>query len=407
MLLTVGTLSFGSQVGAGGDYSSQGYYAYDEGDTLEGVQDVDTEARTFWELDVDLAGDRFDLAIRNTTRFSTLSLRDRLGIEFERRFGDRFSLRLSNDAELRHYHGWFSSFSDTLYTTDYFDNITRLEAELEPAEGLSVELSDGLELLHYPEPDSYSYDYRVNRLEASVTRELAFFTVLDAGYEWSKRWSGYRDYDYDEHEVRAGIDHYFESGLRLAASNGVTRRRYPASAGRSFWEEELSVSGGYTPGRVGMTLDDDARWTRYDSATEVYADEFENSLKLGAELTVLPELTVRAGPQYDFGVTSGDLNDDDYREWSLFAGLDLFRAGRFWLSAEDRFGRRRYPEADSSYQSSYSFNELMFLANWTILSVGSSELSLDALASITPEWHSDSTEDFTLGIYTLELKYGF
>jgi len=79
---------------------------------------------------------------------------------------------------------------------------------------------------------------------------------------------------------------------------------------------------------------------------------------------------------------------------------------RLWLSVEDRLGRRRYPLADSSFQSNYVFNEFNLMVNWTIIKTGRGGLSINGMASISPEWHSDKSSDLATRIFTIELKYG-
>jgi hypothetical protein len=82
------------------------------------------------------------------------------------------------------------------------------------------------------------------------------------------------------------------------------------------------------------------------------------------------------------------------------------KAGRFWFSIEDRLGRRRYPLADSSFQSDYVFNEFNLMADWIVVKTASGGLSLNGMVSISPEWHSDKASNLATRIYTLELKYG-
>jgi hypothetical protein len=46
------------------------------------------------------------------------------------------------------------------------------------------------------------------------------------------------------------------------------------------------------------------------------------------------------------------------------------------------------------------------MVNWTIFKTAQSELSLNGMAVISPEWHADKSSDLSTRIFTLELKYG-
>ncbi len=405
--MVAAVLSAGNEVRLGGDYTSQGYYVYDESDTLEGIHDVETEGRGSWELTLGFDGSSFTVGAVNDIRLSTRTLRDQLSLEFRHRFNPTLDFSVSNDAEVRWYHSLFPGIADTSYGKDYLNNVSRLDFDFRPWEWLSLSASDGIELLRYAQPDSFSYDYAVNRLSLDGFAELGLMATFDADYSWSRRWSATgTEYDYNEHGLRVGADRYFDSGLHLAIANDVARRSY-ASRSRSFWEEDAVLSVGLQTGLVGLELEEVGRWTWYDSTSEVYANLFENSLLLTADFTPRPELTIRFGPGYDFGNTIGAAGDDDYRELSLLVGFDLFRLNRFWISAENRIGRRRYPNADSAFQSNYGFTELMLFASWTILSGAFGEMNLEGMVNIAPEWHTEETDNLTMGIYSLELEYGF
>ncbi len=407
----VGTLSFGSEFGLGADYSSQAYktgnydtlnWEWEEEDTL----DIETEGRGFWVLDMNLSSARTTLDATNTLNLSTRSVRDQLSLRFEQQLSPAVELKASNDAEFRLYHGLFPKLADTAYTKDYLNNVARLEVRLDATENLYVNISDGVELFKYARPDSFSYDYLINRVSVDACQELGLLTSLDAEYGWSHRRAWVQDgRNYNEHNLRAGIDHYFESGFCLAGANDLTRRQYPG-AEYSFWEENFTLSAGHDFTGLSLELEEDGRWTWYDSTTEVYTDLFENSIQLTAEVQPRSEMFIRFGPQYSIGLSLARSHDDDFREWSLVFGLDFFRLDRFWVSLEDRVGRRNYPYADSTFQSSYAFNELSLFLNWTVLSGSAGDLELEGMVSIAPEWHADKSENFTFGVYSLELKYG-
>jgi hypothetical protein len=271
---------------------------------------------------------------------------------------------------------------------------------------MTISVSDAVELLAYAEPDSYNYNYAVNRLRADFTKELGMFGSVDGEYGWARRWAAASDgRDYSEHTGRAGFDYYGEAGFSVGIANDVTRRDY-SGVPYSFWEEEFSIAAGHSFGSLGLNLANESGWTWYDSTGEVYTNLFENSTELSVELQPMLELTLRLGPQYALGRGLAGPGDDDYHEYSLCAGVDYFILDRLWLSVEDRIGRRTYPAADTTYQSNYVFNELTAFFNWTLLSGPAGKLGLEGMVNVSPEWHARQTDNFSLGVYSLEVKYG-
>jgi hypothetical protein len=411
----VWSLGFGSvvlqhEVGLAGDYTNQTYGIVnpdtinpEEQDTL----DIETEGKGFWNFDLNLEGAGTRFAAGNDLNLSTRSVREALNLSLEQALSPAFNFEAFNDAELRYYHHALPQLADTGFQKDYWSNISSLALNFAPASALTISASDQVQLFHYPEPDSYNYDYLLNRSRLGLRQELGGISALDLEYDWSRRWAATADdQDYAEHSLDADIDWYFDNGPHIELENAVSRRSY-ADKSRSYWDEGpgLLLDVDVSPA-VNLSLDDDARWTWYDSATSVYTDMFENSLKLAFEWRATSDLTFRTGPQYDAGRSLPAATSDDYREASAFAGIDYMRADRLWFSVEDRLGRRRYPLADSSFQSNYTFNEFNLMVNWTIIKTSRGGLSLDGMVSISPEWHSDQTSNLATRIYIIELKYG-
>ncbi|HDQ99796.1 MAG TPA: hypothetical protein ENN51_05890 [candidate division WOR-3 bacterium] len=412
-VVLLGTVSFRTEIGVGADYTTQRYTVgiYDtlnwdwrEEDTLN----IETEGRTglTLRLGVEGPGRRFDAV--NAAGFSTRSARNALGLWYEQELGPALSLRAGNDAELRHYHAWFPALADTLYGgRDYWSNNSRLELRYRPTERLRLNATEAVEFLRYAEPDSYHYNYHLNRARLTGWWEAGLFTTVGFGTGWTRRWSPQdRSRDYDDIHGQAGLEHIFEAGFRAGLDNELRRRAY-RGAGFSYWEDALTLSAGASAGAFEIELENEANWLMYDTVSPVYPSLFENGLRLSFDLPLADGVRFRAGPGLDIGVGIHERGDEDYRELSLRAALDIFGTDRLWLSLEDRVGLRRYPYADTTWQTDYAFNELSLFGSWTALRGRAGELRVEAMASVSPEWHARATDNFALAIYSLDLKYGF
>jgi len=394
-----------------GDYTNQTYGIIDydtlrdpdEWDTL----DIETEVRTFWNLDLEAGKGGTRFAAANDFDISTRSLREGLSLTLRQELAESLGLELHNDAEGRWYHDALPSLADTGFQKDYLTNTSGLELDFAARPGLDLSTSGQVQVFHYPEPDSFSYDYLLGRAGVGVGQELGGMSSFSLDYEWSRRWAAAADnQDFLEHSLDAELDLYLDNGSRFNLTNAAARRRYAARS-RCYWEEAPGLRLGFNLSPVvELNIEDEARWTLYDAPTAAYTNLLENSLKLAVEWRAAGELSLRAGPQYDFGRGLPTATSDDYREGSVMAGIDYMKVGGLWLSVEDRLGLRRYPLADSSFQSNYVFNEFSLMVNWTIIKTSRGGLSLDGMASISPEWHADKSSDLSTRIFVLELKYG-
>lgn len=411
MLVLLGlftALTTSNEFRLGADYSNQTYGVVNL-DTLrypeeKDTTDFETEGRASWDFGLDLESGPTGFRADNDLNLSTRSVRDALRLDFETELAPGLTLDAADAAEARFYHKALPQLADTGYSKNHLSNSTDLKLNYAVSEAVSVFVSNQVQFYHYPEPDSYNYDYLLNRARAGTRVDLGDISGLDLGYGWSRRWAG--DQRYWEHSVEAGLDWYFDAGPHAELTADGIRRVYPEKY-RTYWEFDpalrLDVDLG---GKVSLSLDDESRFNWYDSTGSVYTNMFENSLRPVVEYRPVSELSLRLGPQFETGRSLPAPTEDDFREISILAGFDLMKADRLWLSVEDRVGVRRYPLADSSFQSDYLFNELTAFASWTIVKAGPARFSLDAMVSISPEWHSDAASNLASRIYSVELKYG-
>lgn len=411
LLAVITGLTISHEVGMAGDYTNQTYGVIDydtlrdpdEWDTL----DIETEARTFWNLDLEAGKGGTRFTVGNDFDITTRSLREGLSLTLGQELAENLGLELRNNAEGRWYHDALPSLADTGFQKDYLTNTSDLELDLAARPGLDLSASGQVQIFHYPEPDSFNYDYLLGRAGAGVDQELGGMSSFSLDYEWSRRWAAAADnQDFLEHDLDAELDLYLDNGPHLSLTNAAARRQYAARS-RCSWEEAPGLRLGFNLSPVvELNLEDEARWTWYDTPTAVYTDLFENSLKFAVQWQATGELGLRAGPQLDAGRSLPQPTADDYRESSVAVGIDYMKLGRLWFSFEDRLGVRRYPLADSSFQSNYVFNEFNLMVNWTVFKIGRSGLSLNGMAAISPEWHADKSSDLSTRIFTLELRYG-
>lgn len=405
--LTILVLLFAARLSTelelGGDYSSQRYWSgiYDTLEPGLDTLDVETEARVALNLDLD-AGPGF--SARNQLAFSNRSVRDRLELNLDREIASRLSLQAGNETELKHYHD-LAATTDTLYRTDHLANSTSLRLEFKPGIELAFSAWDRVQLYHYPEPDSYTYDYLLNQLGVGLRRGFGIVSEVRLDYTWTRRVAG--EESYDGHDLAAGLDWFLDAGPVIELTGDLGRRGY-ADRAWSYREVGAGLSFNNDLGdHFAIDIANESRLTLYDTATIAHQDVAENSAQLSFEARPGTDLVLRAGPRYELGRGIGGPNDEDYRELALLAGIDYTVPGRLWLSLEDRLGRRRYLNADTALQTDYLFNEINLFLNWTALDTRAGALVLDAMVSISPEWHDRATDNFSTRIYTLGLKYRF
>jgi hypothetical protein len=409
LLAAPATAAISNSFSLGADYSSQRFGVYTE-DTLNyeienDTLTTETEARGTWGFSLDLGSEPTSFSAANRLSLSTRSVHEGLDLNLRTDLAPWLELTAANYADVRVYHRLLPSLADTAFRRDYIDNSSRLELTLKPSDATSLSLTGRGYLGWYPEPDSYSYSYFTGRAGLDLRHDLDLLSSLDAGLELARRWT-VPDQRYTEVAATAGIDAYLGTGPHAALTLEAARRTY-ADPGRCYleagptFEFDADLSDAFSFG-----FDDDARATWYDSAAGVYTNFLENSTRVEFEYRAGADVGLRIGPQYDFGQELGARGDEDYRELSLFAGIDFARTDRFWLALDDRIGVRRFPNADTLLASNYLFNELNLVLDWTIVRTAGARLSLNGSASISPEWHAVDTDNFLTRIFSVELRYG-
>ncbi|MEO0079927.1 MAG: hypothetical protein ABIK44_04560 [candidate division WOR-3 bacterium] len=402
VLVIGGSITLKPEFGIGADYSSQRYSTYSLDTLPADTSAIETEGRSFLGLALNLSSNPTELAGKNTFHVSTSSIRNHLNLDLNQRLSALFRLEADFQTELRHYHKALPVLADTAFRRDYWNSSGSIDLRLEPSERFNIALGDAAEYQRYFQPDSFSYNYLRNRIRTSLSVRPGLLTTVDAGYDLSNcRAQNSDSNSYLDHAIRVGIDRFLDPGWQLRLGAGLTRRRYP-SPSRSY--REINPEGSIRRdlgAAAAVALDDCSRITWFDSPVDIYRNEFENRLALVLELRPTPPLSFRLGPEHQFSRSLDSPSSTDYTEFAFLGGLDVMQPGRIWLSIEDRLGSRTYPQAESSFSSSYRFNELNISGNMTIVP----GLTLDAFIAIAPEWHADKTENLAGLTFSLELTY--
>ncbi len=147
--------------------------------------------------------------------------------------------------------------------------------------------------------------------------------------------------------------------------------------------------------------------TQYDETTTVYQNQLENRLGLEGEWRLGSRIVLRSGPQLELSRNVQRRDAQDYNQWAISLGGEVFTQNGLGLTIEDRLGTRRYLAADSGFQSDYRFNEFNLFVNGQLLTIGRGKLILEGMIDIAPEWHSEAIDNLAAFSYSLGLKFQF
>ncbi len=408
LFLLAGEATFGSsfshELRLGADYTNQTYSTWVSDTTTSDTAAVETEGKLSWRVLMKPADRPLKLGGTNTLTLSTSSLRDNFSLELKQSLADRLTLESGVDAEVRLYHRLLPAITSASWRRDNLQGSARLGLDWSLSPAAKVGITDRLEMQHYPSPDSYNYDYLLNRIESRYRLEFGILSSLDAGLDWSRRRALTVDsQDYNSYSLRFGLDTYLGEDWQLRVDNDLDRRRYDVPA-RSCWEESPAVGLFWNPlPKLTLQLNGAADITLYDKPDDVYTSNWVNRPGFTIVWQADHGLSLKLGPRFETCRSVPSVRPEDYRDRALEFGLDLLMAGRLWLSAEDRLGRRTYQSADSSYQSDYRYNEFNGMLDWTIAGA----LNLSTMVTVSPEWHAEQTDNLAATTFSVELRYGF
>lgn len=388
----------------GADYTNQTYSTWVSDTAATDTNSVETEARIAWRLNLTPARGNSYLNGTNTLTLSTASVRNNLALTFKQSLTSSLMLETQLDAEARQYHRLFPAISDTTWRRDQLQAAGQLGFRWQPLSQTDIIISDRLELQHYPRPDSYNYDYLLNRLAAGCLLHFNPLSSFDAAAQWSERTAWAVDsQNYSDYSLRLGFDSYLGEEWQLRLANDLSRRRYLNPA-RCYWEECPNVELSWNVSSwLTLQAGTDASLTLYDAPTQVYVNTWSNRPRISLVWHISQELSLRPGTRLETSRSLPAQRPEDYRDRSLELGADLLIVDRLWISAEDRLGMRTYQSADSSYQTDYRYNELTAMLDWTL----HSRVNLTGMVTVAPEWHAEETDNLAATTLSVELRYGF
>lgn len=368
-------------------------------ETLRRATDKIEEQKALFRFDLDKnLSDNSRLLINNNFSLSSLYLRDILRIEWGTDW-----LTLSNEAELK----TIQDTSKVTYQTDYFINDFGVKLKARPSAELTLTFRNDLEYTEYKEKSAYNYDYYLNRTRLELDQDVSDDGFLHLSYQFSKRLvPDSAAIDYDRHFFDVAFDKYFGWETLLQLENELDRKTFKKRGGQDdFWEDRLTLALSKRMGeRTGLSFRNEFDLLGYDAEDEINFGYLEYDLSAALEYEPSDGLEIGAGPEWTiFSSLKSTYGEYDYRQLALAVSLDLMRSVHFWLSAEDKFGKRDFRSDENPFYTDYLLNQFSLLLNADL----NSHLGFDLMVSVDSEWHDSKGDNLTVFLVSSELTYSF
>jgi hypothetical protein len=338
------------------------------------------------------------LSFNNSFSLGNLYLRDILRVEWE-----KDGLILSNQAELK----TIQDKKKLTYQTDYFTNNFDVRLKIPLSPNLTLGFKNNLEYTEYKEYTIYSYDYYRNRTSVELDKDFSSGGFLYLSYQFSQR--NVPDsvlLHYDRHYFDISFDRYFGWETLFQLENELERKLFNKPEGLdNYWEDRftLGLSRGVHD-RVELLFGNELDVLGYDLEDEVNFDYFENRFSAFLEYELSDGLEIAGGPELIlFSSLRRDLQDYDYTQSAFVLSLDLMRSVQFWLSLEDKIGRRDYESDENPFYTDYLLNQLTLFLDGEL----ASHLGFNLMLSVDSEWHDSKGDDLTVFLISSELAYSF
>jgi len=321
-----------------------------------------------------------------------------------RRFGGT-RLSLDNIVTFRSYR------ENTVYTfaNDYLRYDLRAQVRRQVTPGLSLALTNRMEIINFDEQTEFDYDYVRNGIELAVDIDRGFTTGYQVAIGYiHKAIPDSSEISYDAYTGALEYRHAFGLRRQLFIAIDGERRVYADNTLRSpVWSfYSTATIQPVTVGRFGLTFDNVFESYQYDHATLVFFNYVENRSSLLLTHFDTSRYTVGLGPTYGF-LRSGVSLQDAYTEIGGKLSIDYNSGGRLWLSASYEPGTRDY-KIESLNPSEMIFSDFVYQR---ILIFATLKLwrhaNINAFVNIEPEDHKFQEDDTTMTLFSADLTYRF
>jgi hypothetical protein len=374
-------------------------------ETLKKATEETEEKKASLKLDLNKSfanGSKF--SINNTLSLSNLYLRNILKIEWDKEWfflNDQVELRKAQDR------------SQTSYQQDYFANNFEVGLKTGFSSDLTFKIRNSFELSNYKEKALYIYDYYLNKTSFELEKELASDGLFNLSYQFGKRYVPDSScINYDRHLFDFMLEKYFGWTLLLQMENELERKTFKKPERvDDFWDNRFTFDVSYAlEDQVRLKLKNEFELLSYDLEDEINFDYIENKFTPGLEYEVMDGIKLKGEPEWIIFSTVNNLYQEyDYNQVAFNLSLDISKSAKLWVSLEDKFGKRDYPQDPWDNSDENPFYTDYYLNQVTLFLDGElgARLRFNLMLSIDSEWHKSKEDNLTVFLLTSELVYSF
>jgi hypothetical protein len=321
-----------------------------------------------------------------------------------RRFGGT-RLALDNVVTFRSY-GENTAFT---FANDYLRYDLRAQVRRHVTPGLSLALTNRMEIIDFQERTEFDYNYVRNGIELAVDIDRGFTTGYQVALGYiHKMIPDSSEISYDAYTSALEYRHAFGLQRQIFVAIDGERRLYADNTIRSpVWSfYSTATIQPVTVRRFGLTFDNVFESYQYDHATAVFFNYVENRSSLLFTHFNTSRYTIGLGPTYGL-LRSGASLQDEYTEIGGKLSIDYNSGGRFWVSASYEPGRRDY-KIESINASDMIFSDFVYQRILLFVTLKLwSHANVNAFVNIEPEDHKFQEDDTTTTLFSADLTYRF
>ncbi len=302
----------------------------------------------------------------------------------------------------------FRDSSEYSFPNDFLRYNLRTYFQRTIAPGLSLRLTDRLEVLDFDQRTEFDYDYVRNSITLSGDLDRDLTTTYHAAVAFTNKsipdsteisyhaWSAAGEY-------RATMDINRHVYFNL---NGE-RRLYEDKATKShFWAVLAGATvHPFTRGDFGFGIENTLESYFYDRETDAFFDYVENRTSIIASYFKSFDLTFGLGPTFAF-LYSDFSHEDEYTEVGARLRVNYNAGTRIWLSASYEPGHRNYSVDGTGSEvifSDFTYHRIIVFASARIWR----NLNTNLFLNHEPEDHKIEGDDATATLFSLDLSYSF